>query len=303
MTKPAYILTSNGPLTIYFGTVSKVVDRTSRIFMRVVEMLNPKHPATSEEILAFIDPVYAIKRHACGLFDVCNGGIYIDGERCPDIFSKRALELVDLKLDAAPLVALWKNIKKNPCQEAVRDLYTFLDKNNHPITSDGCFIAYRAVTTDFKDKHTKQFDNKPGSICKMERSYCNSDRNVTCASGLHVAALTYARGFGSYDEPIVVVKVNPANVVSVPVDYNQQKMRVCEFEVLEVLENKSEPIVKPVYDSGKDTQKEARTHYVQQSTPVVVMTPGGMAKALGGRITDNNHQKQRRDANGRFIRS
>jgi hypothetical protein len=43
-----------------------------------------------------------------------------------------------------------------------------------------------------------------------------------------------------------MVKVNPADVVAVPTDYNGTKMRVCRFEVLE--ECKQEAVKKPLYD-------------------------------------------------------
>jgi hypothetical protein len=72
-------------------------------------------------------------------------------------------------------------------------------------------------------------------IIKMARNKVQDDPSVTCSYGLHVAALGYA----VYDQAklgdgrVVVVKVNPRDVVSVPTDYNNQKMRVCEYTVVE----------------------------------------------------------------------
>ena len=49
---------------------------------------------------------------------------------------------------------------------------------------------------------------------------------------------------------LVVVKVNPEHVVSVPVDYNNQKLRVCEYTILSELPNeKLEPIQEEMFGS------------------------------------------------------
>jgi hypothetical protein len=66
----------------------------------------------------------------------------------------------------------------------------------------------------------------------MDRSKVDDDPNNTCSKGLHVASLPYLQHYpGSVT---VLVKVNPANVVSIPTDYNNSKMRVCEYEVFAV---------------------------------------------------------------------
>lgn len=302
-TKPPFILTAAGTLCIYFGTVTKTVLKSDPKFGRVVNMLKTSDPATTEDILTVLDPARALKKHACGLFDVCNGAIYIDGERCPDLFSKRALDIADLGLDAAPLVALWRNIKKNPSQESVKDLYAFLDHNEHPITPDGCFIAYKAINSDFTDCRTRSISNKPGEVVKMCRTMVNADRNQTCSTGLHVASLHYARDcYGG--AVLVVCKVNPMNVVSVPVDYNQEKMRTCEYTVLEVLEDTSKALNTPVYTPGVDSQKEAQ----KQPDPQPLFEVGNfhnVAKELGVKVkraTDDNYKRQQRDAKGHFIK-
>src|SRR6185369_2283184 len=99
------------------------------------------------------------------------------------------------------------------------------------LTEDGCFIGYRGVTEDFKDKHTKQFDNSPGAKCSMERTLVDDNPDNTCSSGLHIGGYEYAKDFASGGK-LVLVKVNPKDVVAVPNDYNGQKMRVCAFEVI-----------------------------------------------------------------------
>lgn len=127
------------------------------------------------------------------------------------------------------------NMKKNPDPKAVDQLYFFLEANHFPITSDGCFLAYKSVKcverNKLLDHYSGKFDNSVGKTVKMDRKDCDSRRHVTCSNGLHVAAFEYAHDFRN-DSTLIEVKVNPQNVVSVPNDYNNQKMRVCEYFVI-----------------------------------------------------------------------
>jgi hypothetical protein len=62
----------------------------------------------------------------------------------------------------------------------------------------------------------------------MARDLVNDDRNSACSVGLHVGTFGYAESFA---EQMLVVLVDPADVVSVPTDSNAQKMRVCRLYV------------------------------------------------------------------------
>ena len=55
----------------------------------------------------------------------------------------------------------------------------------------------------------------------------DNDKNNTCSFGLHVGSQEYATNFQG--DCCILVKVNPKDVVSVPTDYNGQKLRCCAF--------------------------------------------------------------------------
>jgi hypothetical protein len=82
----------------------------------------------------------------------------------------------------------------------------------------------------------------------MPRELVNDDPTQTCSAGLHVASIEYAKNFAS-DGVLVVCEVNPEHVVAIPIDYDQQKMRVCEYKVVEVLE---QVYSRPYIDDHKD---------------------------------------------------
>ena len=132
-----------------------------------------------------------------------------------------------------PMVRFLSKLMDNPDKNIIEQLYPFLKHNCIEINNDGDIIAYRSVTLDYKDHRTGTFDNSVGKVVKMPRTQVNNNPNITCSSGLHCAAYGYASSFGGKDSRLVKVLVNPVNVVSVPTDYEGQKMRVCEFKVLE----------------------------------------------------------------------
>jgi hypothetical protein len=109
-----------------------------------------------------------------------------------------------------------------------------MEVGNMPLTSDGCFLAYKKVRSNFFDIHSGTFDNSVGQKPSMPRNEVNEDSSQTCSSGLHACSFGYLGSFGSSPEnKVVVVKINPKNVVSIPNDYNSTKMRLCEYEVIE----------------------------------------------------------------------
>lgn len=178
-----------------------------------------------------VDVVTAFKQ--AGL-DLVDGVVHIDGQALPPELSERIVAFKDNKLPYEPLLKFWEKLKQNPSFNSRRMLYKFLEHNGHPLTTEGNFIAYRGVTNDFKDCHSRTFDNSPGSTCEVPRTQVDDNPNNTCSFGLHVACHDYAHGFGP---KLVKVEVNPTDVVCVPSDYNGTKMRVCKFQVLSECEN------------------------------------------------------------------
>jgi hypothetical protein len=104
-----------------------------------------------------------------------------------------------------------------------------------PITDDGYFLAYKRVNRNYTDCHSGTFDNHVGKVVEMPREKVNANRNETCSAGLHVCSHSYLSHYSG--DRIVVVKINPKDVVSVPVDYNNAKMRVCRYEVVSELKS------------------------------------------------------------------
>jgi len=135
-----------------------------------------------------------------------------------------------------PVILFIENLMKNPSRSSVNELYSFLEVCSLPITSDGCFLAYKKVKANYLDIYSGTFLNEVGKTLSMERWEVDDDRNRTCSAGFHVCSFEYLDEYGSSNVDlykVMVVKVNPADVVSVPSDYNNQKMRVCTYSVVD----------------------------------------------------------------------
>lgn len=152
-----------------------------------------------------------------------------EGTVLPPSINQRIVRMHAQGKDPAPLFRFYERLQKNPSFRSVEQLYDFLKHGKIPLTTDGCFLAYKGVNEDFTDRYTGTIDNRPGVVHKMPRNKISDDPRQTCHFGYHVGAVVYARSFGP---KIVICKVDPEHVVCVPYDASQQKMRVCEYKVI-----------------------------------------------------------------------
>ena len=204
--------------------------------------------ASEDELLELVDIQTAVATFSQGRVEVKNGQVLYDGEEVHGAISKRILEFMSKGLPFQPLVNFLDNLMENPSMQSQTELYDFLEHQYLPITEDGHFLAYKAVRNDYKDKYAGTFDNRVGSICEMRRAKVDDNRGVGCSQGLHAGALNYVASYGSVDsgDKIVIVKINPKDVVSVPNDCNCEKLRTCRYEVVGEYQGE---LLKPLYKS------------------------------------------------------
>lgn len=178
------------------------------------------------------DAAQTINTFGEGKVYVQDGVVFYNGHEIHNSMSKRIVAMVAEGSDVAPLVAFMENLLDNPSGRAVNELYRFLEANSLPITPDGYFLAYKNVRENYTDKHSGTFDNSLGSVCEMPRNEVMDDPNQTCSAGLHFCSIEYLQGFWGTSGHTMIVKIDPADVVSIPVDYNNSKGRCCRYEVI-----------------------------------------------------------------------
>lgn len=165
--------------------------------------------------------------------EVRDGDVYFQGRPFVNAISDRLLAMLEEDLPIEPLCNFLTNLKDNPSKRAVDELYGFLENNLLPLTPDGHFVAYKKVRENYMDIHSGTFDNSVGEICEMARNEVDEDKDRTCSSGLHFCSLDYLPSFGGWSgSRVMLVKINPRDVVSIPSDYNNAKGRACRYEVI-----------------------------------------------------------------------
>ena len=236
----------DGNLTLVLNNKSYQVLPDHINYKMILEILPT---ATPEELLEVVDIEKAVATFSDGLVEIKNGQVTYEGEVVHGSISKRILEFMSKGLPFEPLVNFLNNLMENPSMQSQKELYDFLEHEHLPITEDGHFLAYKAVRSDYMDKYRGTFNNSVGNIVKMQRAKVDDDRGRGCSNGLHAGALNYVAGYGSVEsgDRIVIVKINPRDVVSVPTDCNCEKLRTCQYEVVGEYQGE---LIKPLYSSN-----------------------------------------------------
>lgn len=228
-----YLLSTNA---IHFTTsqgVPYVVARSDKAFKDVVDAIKAgKDESTILDLLEKEKRVVEEAAKKGAGFTLENGAVYHNGERVAGVIESRILEMIKEGFSLDPMNAFMDNLKQNPSYRVREQLYAFLEKGGCAITEDGCFLTYKAIREDWKDIHSGRFDNSIGKVVSMPRTHVDDDPNRTCSAGLHVCSFDYLPHFSHANGHVVCCKVNPKDVVSIPADYNNTKMRVCEYEVV-----------------------------------------------------------------------
>lgn len=210
------------------------------------ELVSLVKEGNQKDFLAKINPKKAITSWSKGNFTFSKGGLvkYKGIDLHSDLLYQYIFELLEEGSNADPLINFAENLMLNPSKNSVDQLYKFLQNKNLPITPDGHFMAYKAITHDWLDKHTKKISNKIGAKPSMPRNLVTDDPRQHCSQGLHCGSLSYATGYASGNDRLVLVKVNPKDVVSVANDGNE-KLRCCDYEVISEFNN---PLNSGVYN-------------------------------------------------------
>jgi hypothetical protein len=189
--------------------------------------------------------------------------VYYKGKIVRSVLAQRIISMAREGFEAAPLLLFLENLMLNPSNRAVEELYGFLEASSLPITDDGCFLAYKSVRQDYMDHHSGTMDNSVGSVVSMERNKVDEDKDRTCSYGLHFAAHEYAAGFGSSGR-MVVLKINPRDVVAIPSDYANQKGRCARYEVIEEVERSDTKLVNTAFVDTGATEETPKASYVPE---------------------------------------
>ena len=252
-TQHTYIIGKDG-ITIYINDTSYTISASHSNYDKVITAI--KDGESSEYLLELMDTKKAITQYCQGDIEIINGVLLYKGSEIRNSLTIKILQMMEEGFPITPMINFLENLRRNPSRVAQQELYDFLEAGKLPITPDGYFLAYKSVNPDYLDYHSRSFDNSIGAVCSMPRNDVCDDRSVTCSYGLHFAQKSYAEGFGRGGH-LMVLKINPADVVSIPKDYNNTKGRCARYEVIGETPytlNDDKFVEKAVYDDQVDNE-------------------------------------------------
>lgn len=247
---------------------------------------------------------------------VKDGHIVIDGNRLNSVLEKAIMNCLNKDPETnhknvVGFVHFAEKLFNNTSMYVRRQLYGWMryqqQHGQFTITPNGNFIAYKGcclsnidgtpTPVSFSQGHGivngKEYfnDNLPnieGQYVEIPRSEVDPDPAVACSSGLHVGTWDYALDFSKSSDfalgVIVAVEVNPVDVVSVPQDYDCQKIRTCRYKVLHVTKQQCQNVLFDNFDNHE-------IQFDNQTTPTATSQKVTAAKKkLSPADIENNEQ-------------
>jgi len=230
---------------------------------------------TLEEAVAMVDMSIEVAEKFEQVSDrvaVRDGHLFFDGDPVHNVMADHILRCLEAGLeDYKPLVKFMEKLAQNPTDHSRDQAYEWLTGRDFTITADGDFLAYKGVRKDANGEYVSihsgpgivngkavngHVPNPLGGVIEIGRSQVNFDPSQGCSTGLHVGSYDYAHSFAN--GALLLVKVNPRDVVSVPTDCNAEKMRVCRYEVIKQIDApETEPVAfDPEYYAGENDWDE-----------------------------------------------
>ena len=224
-----------------------------------------------EELYSLMNILTSIEKMSESIDDikVVGNSVYYRDEEIHNVIVDRILDFRNNGFDIKPLARMLSKLMLNPSRRAVEELYKFLAHKNLPVTDNGNFLAYKGVTSDYWSitsgdakliKGTVddggRIYNGVGEEIQMHRNKVDDNKDNHCSYGLHAGSLEYAdnfRSYGGYGGKLMIVEIDPADVVSIPSDCGCQKLRTCRYKVVGEYDG---PLTQPLYESNFSTEND-----------------------------------------------
>lgn len=224
-----YLIQGKNIILVIDGKSHTISKDTHISYGKIVDALKAQ---AWDDLRDLVEPKKAIVNFGAGLVSIEGDKVFWKGQPFHNSLSTRMIEMYQDGFPIDPMVRFMENLMENPSKRSVEQMYTFLEKNKLPITEDGYFLAYKRVRSTYMDKHSNTINNSVGQVVTMDRNLVDDNPDSYCSTGLHFCSESYLGHFGHDSEPVMILKINPRDVVSVPKDYDGAKGRCCRYEVV-----------------------------------------------------------------------
>jgi hypothetical protein len=213
---------------------------------------------------------------------VKNGTVLLDGDPVHGTLQEQIIDFMEADEDFGPLVEFYEKLLTNPLGDVRDGLYTWIGgqraNGNFTITAEGDILGYKSVERATPEWRTDEsvvyrpsrrgegivngrdvspeeyIEQVPGDVVEMPRSRVLHAPSQACGDGLHIGTYAYASTFYG-GNTVMLVKFSPRDIVSLPDSNSTWKLRVCRYEVIEIVD---EPLQVPVWSpEGVEAPVEA----------------------------------------------
>lgn len=283
----------------------RVINREAEIFNLALSAIRSENIPKLREILDMKQTIVASVKSASQDVQIEGNRIMYGAREITGLVTTRIFEMLRVGLDIQPMLNFLNRLMQNPSKRAVDETFDFVDACSLPITEDGCVLAYRKNGANYMDSHSRTVLSKPVALMgaaeqlkyeqpviggkennvtmqivdgvftvSMPRNGVDEDKDRTCSTGLHFCSYEYLKHFNG--EHILVVKIDPADIVAIPSDYNNAKGRCSRYQVVDEIQANSAGL----------PEKEINQHYVNEVVDNKEYPTAKMTSVLAAKFRD-----------------
>lgn len=246
-------------LTAFFGGEMHIADNSHPGWAELVAAVTTANESTDlDDLASLFDPSVQVSTYFQKVSErvsIAGGRVFFDGEELSDALSDHIIRYINEGNNAHPLINFMEKVQTNPNEHSREQLYEWLRRHDFTITSSGNFLAYKGVRPRSQSNGADNYPwesinsgtatvdgvtfrgaipNGVGAIVEMPRGSVQHDPSVGCHTGLHAGTYEYANSFAQ--GKLLLVEINPRDVVSVPTDCSWAKIRTCRYTVVDEVE-------------------------------------------------------------------
>ena len=263
-----HIKDARGHWTVVVNGKSVTFDPTHPEYSGLTECVKT---GDADEFTELIETGHVIENWSEGDFQFTDGFLFYEDEPVRNVITNRIVQMIKEGWDHKPMLTFLENLYENVSHRAVNEFYDWIQHKGLAITPDGYILGYKGVAvysgpeqTDMDGNLLKEGDlvdrytgvshrNNVGDSPGMKRRRVDDNCNNGCGSGLHAGTFEYASSWAGSDGKVILVKIDPRDVVSIPVDCDFQKLRCHKYEVVSIAREIIESaVVEDYYDDEEE---------------------------------------------------
>jgi hypothetical protein len=228
-------LLSDTSLAVVIDGAPQIIPVSHPSFKEILELVTD--PVSSVlDIQALLDIGKSIETFTSGRISAANRVVNYDGHPLNTSLTRRIIQLMEEGKDdlISPLVAFLDRVMQNPSHRAVNGLFDWVSKSGMPITEEGMILAWKIVAENYMDYYSGTLDHSPGNVVTLPRNMCDENPDQTCSNGIHFCSFEYLPKYynGTESRRVMLVSIDPADVVAIPKEYDVAKGRCCKMTVI-----------------------------------------------------------------------